>query len=43
MMPAELKIESFMTIDHEEILNNSDDDATIDTWIIYNEKINVDL
>jgi hypothetical protein len=43
MMPAELKIESFMTIDYEEILKNSDDDATIDSWILYNEKINVDL
>ncbi len=43
MLPAELKIESFMTIDYEEILDNSDDDATVDSWVIYNEKINVDL
>ena len=42
-MPAMLNIPSFLTINRNEILEHSDDDATIDNWIIYNDDIYVDL
>ncbi len=43
MLPVELNIESPITIDYEEIQSNTDKDANIDAWVIYNEKTGTDL